>query len=73
MKASGRFRRVGLFSAQSRLTIPENDDGKIKTKLPAGVPIIAAKLDNLKDGLPAVVKAPSSSQNAESGKARSAS
>jgi len=46
---------------------------EIKTKLPAGVPIIAAKLDNLKDGLPAVVKAPSSSQNAESGKARSAS
>jgi RND family efflux transporter MFP subunit len=46
---------------------------EVKTKLPAGVPIIAAKLDNLKDGLPAIVKAPSSSQNAESGKARSAS
>ena len=53
----------------------DEDSGRVevKTKLPAGVPIIAAKLDNLKDGLPAIVKAPSSSQNAESGKARSAS
>lgn len=46
---------------------------EIRTQLPAGVPIIAAKLDNLKDGAPAIVKAPSSSQNAETAKPRSAS
>ena len=39
------------------------DDGagrvEIKTALPAGTPVLGAKFDNLKDGAPAVVKAPS--------------
>jgi hypothetical protein len=32
--------------------------------LPPKMPILAARFDNLKDGLPALVKAPTSSQNA---------
>ena len=32
---------------------------EIKTALPAGVPVLAARFDNLKDGAPAIVKAPS--------------
>ena len=37
---------------------------EIKTALPAQVPVLAARFDNLKDGAPALVKAPASSQNA---------
>jgi RND family efflux transporter MFP subunit len=37
---------------------------EIKTALPAQLPILAARFDNLKDGAPALVKAPASSQNA---------
>ena len=31
---------------------------ELKTTLPANAPVLAAKFDNLKDGAPAVVKAP---------------
>ena len=31
---------------------------EIKTALPAGMPVLAARFDNLKDGAPAIVKAP---------------
>ena len=37
---------------------------EIKTALGASMPILASKFDNLKDGAPALVKAPASSQNA---------
>jgi RND family efflux transporter MFP subunit len=37
---------------------------EIKTTLSAETPVLAARYDNLKDGAPALVKAPSSSQNA---------
>ena len=37
---------------------------EIKTMLAANVPVLAARFDNLKDGAPALVKAPTSSQNA---------
>jgi len=37
---------------------------EIKTALPAKVPVLSARFDNLKDGAPALVKAPASSQNA---------
>ncbi len=37
---------------------------EIKTALPAQAPVLAARFDNLKDGAPALVKAPASSQNA---------
>ena len=37
---------------------------EIKTALPAQVPVLAARFDNLKEGAPAIVKAPTSSQNA---------
>jgi len=37
---------------------------EIRTALPATLPILAARFDNLKDGAPALVKAPASSQNA---------
>jgi RND family efflux transporter MFP subunit len=37
---------------------------EIKTALAASVPVLASKFDNLKDGAPALVKAPTSSQNA---------
>ncbi len=44
----------------------DNDNGlvEVKTPLPADLPILAARFDNLKDGAPALVKATSSSQNA---------
>ena len=32
---------------------------EVKTALPPGVPVLAARFDNLKDGAPAIVKAPS--------------
>jgi membrane fusion protein (multidrug efflux system) len=32
---------------------------EIKTALPAGSAVLGAKFDNLKDGMPAIVKAPS--------------
>jgi RND family efflux transporter MFP subunit len=41
---------------------------EIKTALPADLPIVAAKLDNLKDGAPALVKASTSSRNAAADK-----
>jgi RND family efflux transporter MFP subunit len=37
---------------------------EIKTALPAQMPVLAARFDNLKEGAPALVKAPTSSQNA---------
>ena len=37
---------------------------EIKTALAPGLPVLAGKFDNLKDGVPALVKAPTSSQNA---------
>lgn len=42
---------------------------EIKTRLPDGAPVLAARFDNLKDGLPALVKAATSSQNAMGRKA----
>ena len=41
---------------------------EIKTTLPREMPVLAARFDNLKDGLPALVKAAASSQNAMRGK-----
>jgi hypothetical protein len=32
---------------------------EVKTDLPANVPVLGARFDNLKDGAPAIVKAPS--------------
>ena len=50
------------------VTLGRRDDAKglveVKTVLPPKMPILAARFDNLKDGLPALVKAPTSSQNA---------
>jgi len=37
---------------------------ELKTALPPDLPVLAARFDNLKDGAPALVKAPTSSQNA---------
>ena len=37
---------------------------EIKTTLPPQTPVLAARFDNLKDGAPALVKAPTASQNA---------
>jgi hypothetical protein len=37
---------------------------EIKTALPAGTQVLAARFDNLKEGAPAMVKAPTSSTNA---------
>ena len=37
---------------------------EIKTALPAGAQVLAARFDNLKEGAPAMVKAPASSTNA---------
>ncbi len=42
---------------------------EIKTALAGSVPVLAGKFDNLKDGAPALVKAPASSQNATVDKA----
>jgi RND family efflux transporter MFP subunit len=42
---------------------------EIKTALPPQMPVLAARFDNLKDGAPALVKAPASSQNATREKA----
>ena len=39
---------------------------ELKSALPPGLPVLAARFDNLKDGAPALVKAPTSSQNATS-------
>jgi len=41
---------------------------EIKTALPANLPVLSARFDNLKDGAPALVRAPTSSQNATSTK-----
>jgi membrane fusion protein, multidrug efflux system len=41
---------------------------EIKTALAGSVPVLASKFDNLKDGAPALVKAPTSSQNATAAK-----
>ena len=41
---------------------------EIKTALPANLPVLSARFDNLKDGAPALVRAPTSSQNATSNK-----
>ena len=42
----------------------ENGLVEIKTTLPADLPILSARFDNLKEGAPALVRAPASSQNA---------
>lgn len=42
---------------------------EIKTTLPAQLPVLAARFDNLKEGAPAIVKAPTSPQNATRSKA----
>src|SRR5437660_9603491 len=48
----------------------DNDNGvvEIKTALPADLPVLSARFDNLKDGSPALVRAPTSSRNATSDK-----
>ena len=48
----------------------DTDNGlvEIKTTLPADLPILSARFDNLKDGAPALVRAPASSQNATTDK-----
>jgi membrane fusion protein (multidrug efflux system) len=46
----------------------ENGWVEVKTVLPADLPVLAARFDNLKDGAPALVKTPSSSTNATSTK-----
>ena len=43
---------------------------EIRSTLAADTPVLAARFDNLKDGAPALVRAPSSSQNATRAKAR---
>ncbi len=48
--------------AKRNVVIGARDDAagrvEIKTALPAGVPVLGARFDNLKDGAPAIVKAP---------------
>lgn len=50
------------------VTLGRRDDAngivEVKTALPPKLPVLAARFDNLKDGAPALVKAPTSSQNA---------
>ncbi len=48
----------------------DNDNGlvEIKTSLPANLPVLSARFDNLKDGAPALVRAPTSSHNATTNK-----
>jgi membrane fusion protein (multidrug efflux system) len=48
----------------------DNDNGivEIKTSLPPDLPVLSARFDNLKDGAPAMVRAPTSSQNATTNK-----
>jgi len=52
------------------VTLGRRDDEagrvEIRTPLPAGAPVLAARFDNLKEGAPALVKSPSSSSNATS-------
>jgi membrane fusion protein, multidrug efflux system len=46
---------------------------EVKSALPPKLPVLAARFDNLRDGAPALVKAPTSSQNATSATPASAS
>jgi RND family efflux transporter MFP subunit len=50
------------------VTLGRRDDAsgivELKTALPPKMPVLAARFDNLKEGAPALVKAPTSSQNA---------
>ncbi|TMH67807.1 MAG: efflux RND transporter periplasmic adaptor subunit [Betaproteobacteria bacterium] len=48
----------------------DNDHGivEIKTSLPSDLPVLSARFDNLKDGAPALVRSPTSSQNATTNK-----
>jgi len=59
------------------VTLGRRDDAtglvEVKTTLPPKMPVLAARFDNLKDGAPALVKAPTSSRNATTATARSAS
>ena len=52
------------------VTLGRRDDAnglvEVKTALPPKLPVLAARFDNLKDGAPALVKAPTSSRNATS-------
>ena len=52
------------------VTLGRRDDAnglvEVKTALPPKLPVLAARFDNLKDGAPAMVKAPTSSRNATS-------
>jgi len=58
-KLSRRIVAVGRRDAESGLV-------EIKTALPAKLPVLSSRFDNLKDGAPALVKAPTSSTNATS-------
>ena len=55
-------RRIVLLGRRDETSV------EIKTALAATVPVLASKFDNLKDGAPALVKAPTSSQNATAAK-----
>ncbi|MEO5764994.1 MAG: efflux RND transporter periplasmic adaptor subunit [Casimicrobiaceae bacterium] len=54
--------------ARRVVTLGRRDEAQglveIKTALPPKLPVLSARFDNLKDGAPALVKAPASSQNA---------
>jgi multidrug efflux pump subunit AcrA (membrane-fusion protein) len=59
------------------VTLGRRDDAtgsvEVKTTLPPKMPVLAARFDNLKDGAPARVKAPTSSRNATTATQRSSS
>ena len=55
--------------AAERVARETNGRVEIKTALPVKTPVLAARFDNLKDGAPALVRAPTASQNATRTKA----
>jgi RND family efflux transporter MFP subunit len=59
--AGGKLARRVVITGRRDET---NGRVEIRTALPAEVPVLAARFDNLKDGAPALVKAASSSRNA---------
>ena len=67
--AGGKLARRVVITGRRDET---NGRVEIKTSLPVQTPVLAARFDNLKDGAPALVKAPSSSQNAGRDKAHGA-
>src|SRR5207302_5627661 len=56
-KLSRRIVTLGRRDADNGLV-------EIKTPLPPNLPVLSARFDNLKEGAPALVKAPTASQNA---------